>query len=160
MQMSALRPSWEAFDTAWATLPSGEVEHMLAGEDVVLCHGPTNRSVAKLLRNLVVAWREVRRRRPDVILSTGAALALPFFLVGRLHGCRLVYIESLTRTRGLSLTGRLVYPFASSFFVQWPEAAAKYRRAIHAGDLLDLRDPGHASSAVSAADARPLQPAR
>ena len=137
LQMLELEPSWRAFDVTWVTLRAADVDHLLAGQDVVFGHGPTNRSVKALLRNLVVAWRVVRARRPDVILSTGAALAVPFFLVGRLFGCRLVYVESLTRTRDLSLTGRLVYPLATRFIVQWPEAARGRPRAVYAGSLLD-----------------------
>ena len=134
--MLALKPSWEAFEPAWVTLPAADSEHLLAGADVTLGSGPTNRSIANLVRNLALAWRLVRARRPDVIISTGAGLAVPFFLVGRLHGCRLVYVESLTRTRGLSMSGRIVYPLASAFFVQWPGAAGRRRRARHVGNLL------------------------
>ena len=50
--------------------------------------------------------------RPDVILSTGAALAVPFFIVGRMHGMRLVYVESFTRVQRPALSGRMVYPLA------------------------------------------------
>jgi UDP-N-acetylglucosamine--N-acetylmuramyl-(pentapeptide) pyrophosphoryl-undecaprenol N-acetylglucosamine transferase len=70
-----------------------------------------------LVLNLGFAWRTIRERRPDVILSTGAGLAVPFFVVGRLLGVRLVYVESLTRTRGLSLSGRLVARLAHELFV-------------------------------------------
>jgi len=87
------------------------------------------------LANLRIAWRVVRRERPAAILSTGAALAVPFFVVGKLHGVRLVYVESLTRTDELSLAGKIVYPFADAFFVQWPEAA-KRKRARYVGGLL------------------------
>jgi hypothetical protein len=137
LQMLSLEPSWGDLRTSWVTLPGADVEHLLAGRDVTLARGPTNRSVLNLVRNVAVAWREIRRRRPDVILSTGAALAVPFFVIGRLHGVRLVYVESLTRTRGLSLSGKIVYPLASAFFVQWPGAAGpRRRRARHAGNLL------------------------
>jgi UDP-N-acetylglucosamine:LPS N-acetylglucosamine transferase len=136
LQMLSLEPSWQHLDTSWVTLGGADVDYLLGGREVTLAHGPTNRSAVKLLRNFVVAWREIRRRRPDVILSTGAARAVPFFLVGRLHGCRLVYVESLTRTRGLSMSGRIVYPLASVFFVQWPGAGGSRRRAKHAGNLL------------------------
>ena len=71
-----------------------------------------------------------------MILSTGAGLAVPFFVIGRLHRCRCVYVESLTRTHGLSLSGRMVYPLSSAFFVQWPGAARGRRKAVHAGSLL------------------------
>ena len=135
LQMRALRPAWQDHEATWVTLDGADVGRLLADDEVILAHGPTNRSLGKLLRNLVLAWRVVRRERPDAILSTGAALALPFFLAGRLHGCRLVYVESLTRTRSLSLTGRLVYPLAHAFFVQWPDATRR-RKARFVGSLM------------------------
>ena len=85
--------------------------------------------------NVVLAWREVRRRRPTAILSTGAALAVPFFVIGRLHGIRTVYVESLARTQSLSLSGKMVYPLATAFFVQWP-GATSWRRAKYVGSIL------------------------
>ena len=136
LQMLSLEPSWQHLRTSWVTLAGADVDYLLDGKEITIAHGPTNRSVLKLVRNFAIAWREIHRRRPDVILSTGAALAVPFFVIGRLHGCRLVYVESLTRTRGLSLSGRMVYPLASVFFVQWPGAAGTRRRAKHAGNLL------------------------
>jgi beta-1,4-N-acetylglucosaminyltransferase len=133
-QMLALRPAWADMDVSWATLASTDVEHILREEDVALGHGPTNRSIKNLLRNLLFAHRLLRRRDPDVILSTGAALAVPFFLLGRLRGTRLVYVESLTRTEGPSLTGRLVAPLADVHFVQWPNAVRD--RALNVGSIL------------------------
>jgi UDP-N-acetylglucosamine:LPS N-acetylglucosamine transferase len=144
-QMLALKPAWEHFDVSWATLPGYDVSHILAGEDVALGHGPTNRSLSKLLRNLVFAHRLLRRVRPDVILSTGAGLAVPLFLVGRLLGARLVYVESLTRTDGLSLSGRLAAPLAHEIFVQWPQAAEG--RARYVGSI--FTDGGERSVAPS-----------
>jgi UDP-N-acetylglucosamine:LPS N-acetylglucosamine transferase len=136
MQMLLLEPSYRHLDTTWVTLPGTDVAYLLRDRNVILGHGPTNRSLSRLALNLGVAWRVIRRVRPDVILCTGAALAVPFFLVGRLLGVRLVYVESLTRTESLSLSGRLVYPLASEFFVQWPDAARGRRKARYAGSLL------------------------
>ena len=101
----------------------------------MFAHGPTARNVPNLFRNLRLAWTIVRRYKPDVILSTGAALAVPFFVVGRLLGVRLVYVESFTRVRRPALTGRLVYPLADAFFVQWP-TSSNWRRAIYAGSVV------------------------
>lgn len=134
--MLALEPAWRGLQRTWVTLPGADSGHLLADEPVVLGHGPTNRSIVNLLRNVVVAWRTIRRIRPDAILSTGAGLAVPFFLVGKLLRTRLVYVESVTRIETLSLSGRLVYPLADRFFVQWPHAARHRRRAEHAGSVL------------------------
>ena len=133
-EMLALRRAWEGLETTWVTLSGPDVAHLRATERVVLGHGPTNRSLTKLVRNLVLAWRLVGRERPDAILSTGAALAVPFFLVGRLRGLRLVYVESLARTEGLSLSGRMVAPLADEVFVQWP--GARRRGLRYVGSIL------------------------
>lgn len=135
-QMLALEPAWRGYDRAWATLPGTDVSSLLTEEDVTLGHSPTNRSVKNMLRNTVLAWRLLRRHRPDAILSTGAGLAVPFFLVGRLLRIRLVYVESVTRTESLSLSGRMVYRLADRFFVQWPRVAERFRRAEYAGGIL------------------------
>ncbi len=36
-----------------------------------------------------------------------------------------VFIESITRITELSLTARMVKPFASRFLVQWPESTER-----------------------------------
>jgi UDP-N-acetylglucosamine:LPS N-acetylglucosamine transferase len=134
-QMLALEPAWTGAERMWVTLPGPDVEHLLAGEPYVFAHGPTNRSITKLVRNVPFAFQVIRRFRPDTILSTGAGPAVPFFLAGKMLGCRLVYVESLTRIHGLSLSARLVRPFADEFFVQWPEAARR-TRAQFAGNVM------------------------
>lgn len=134
--MLALRPAWEDFERSWVTLEGADVDYLLADEEVVLAHGPTNRSITNLLRNMLLAVRVLRARRPDAILSTGAAIAVPLFLVGRLLGIRLVYVESVTRTESLSLSGRLVYRLANRIFVQWPQLAKRLPRAEYAGGVM------------------------
>jgi UDP-N-acetylglucosamine:LPS N-acetylglucosamine transferase len=135
MQMLALKPAWEEMEYRWVTLESADSSFLLDPSEVVFAHGPTARNVPNFFRNLVLAWRIVRQYRPDVILSTGAALAVPFFVVGRLRRVRLVYVESFTRVQRPALTGRLVYPLADAFFVQWPTSSRK-KRAIYAGSLV------------------------
>jgi beta-1,4-N-acetylglucosaminyltransferase len=134
--MLALRPAWSAFQHAWVALRAPDAECLLADEVVVWGHGPTNRSISKFLRNLPLAWRTLRRLDPDVVISTGAGLAVPFLLLARLQRRRTVYLESLTRIHGLSLSGWLVYPLVHRFFVQWPEAARHHRKAVYEGRVL------------------------
>jgi beta-1,4-N-acetylglucosaminyltransferase len=134
-QLLALEPAWEDAETSWVTLRAPDAQELLAGRTVDVAHGPTNRDLWMLARNLVVAWRVIRARDPDVILSTGAGVAVPFFWVGRLLGRRCIFVESLARVDTLSLTGRLVYPFAHEFFVQWRGARLR-RRARYAGSIL------------------------
>jgi beta-1,4-N-acetylglucosaminyltransferase len=135
LQMLALEPAWNDLDRLWVTDALVKSSHLLDGEQVVYAYGPTPRNIPNLLRNLRLAWRTVRRFDPDVILSTGAALAVPFFVIGRIRGRRLVYVESFTRIERSGLSGRLVYPLADTFFVQW-RRSARSRRAIFAGSIV------------------------
>jgi UDP-N-acetylglucosamine:LPS N-acetylglucosamine transferase len=131
LQMLALEPAWRDFDSSWVTLRSADVEYLLEGRDVTYGHGPTPRNVSNFFRNFRLARRVLREHDPGTVMSTGAGLALPFFLLGRLQRRRLVYIESITRVEKLALTGRLVYPLANAFFVQWPSLARLRRARFH-----------------------------
>lgn len=90
----------------------------------------------KHLVNLVEAWRILRRERPQVILSTGAGPAVPFAIVGKLLGMRVVFVETLTRVRVPSLTGRIMYRLADDFFYQWESLARYFPRGKYLGTLL------------------------
>jgi UDP-N-acetylglucosamine:LPS N-acetylglucosamine transferase len=127
MQMFALKGAWEDLPHVWVTLRSADTEALLLGEPTVFAHGPTSRSVKNMLRNLRFAVAVLRRHHPDVLLSTGGGLSVPLFMVGKLTGARLIYVESLTRVDRPSLSGMLVYFFVDRFFVQWPEAATRSR---------------------------------
>jgi beta-1,4-N-acetylglucosaminyltransferase len=136
LQMVALEPAWRGLERRWVTLPGPDVDYLLEGEHVSFGYGPAvgNRRPADVLRNIVLAWKLIRHHDPAVIVSTGAGLAVPFFIVGRLLGRRLVYVESLSRVNALSLSGRVIYWLAHEFFVQWPGAVRA--RARYAGSVL------------------------
>ena len=61
---------------------------------------------------------------------------MPFVYAARILGVESIYVESLARIEELSLSGRLVYPMTSHFFVQWPELAKRYRKSRYAGAIL------------------------
>ena len=75
----------------------------------------------RLFQSFFWAFNILRVERPDVIVSTGAEIALPFFYLGKLLGMKTIFIEGLFRVENISRTGRLVYPVADAFFVQWPQ---------------------------------------
>jgi beta-1,4-N-acetylglucosaminyltransferase len=125
-QLVQLRPVWEHRPRVWVTFPKEDARSLLAGEQVYWAHHPTNRNLPNLLRNLRLAWRLVRQERPDVVITTGAGVGVPFCYVGRLLGAQVIFIETFARVTGRSLTGRLVRPVAHLFLVQWPELLKLY----------------------------------
>ena len=104
-------------------------------QKVYPCYYPTNRSLKALVKNTKIAWKVLRKERPDLIISSGAAVAVPFFYFGKLFGARLIYIEVFDRIDKPTVTGKLVYPIADKFIVQWEEQKEVYKKAINLGSV-------------------------
>lgn len=107
--------------------------------------GPTRKHPARVITNpcrlilsLFEALRLVRKLRPVGVLAVGTSMAAPLFLAGRLFGCRCVFVESLTRVRRPSMTGRLLQSLrlADRFYVQWPHLIDRSPNAVFAGAVL------------------------
>jgi beta-1,4-N-acetylglucosaminyltransferase len=140
LQMQELHAAWEPFERLWVTFDKSDSRSLLRDERVVHAHGPTNRSVKNLLRNIRLAVRVLRKVRPSAILTTGAGVAVPFAWVGRLLGVPTIYVESVTRIEELSLSGRLIAPVAARMYAQWPELSdASHGRVRFEGNLFAAR---------------------
>lgn len=75
--------------------------------------------------------------RPDIIVSNGSEIAIPALYVGKLLAAKIVFIESWARVNNPSLTGRIVYPVADHFLVQWPQLLSKYgKKAVYEGAII------------------------
>jgi UDP-N-acetylglucosamine:LPS N-acetylglucosamine transferase len=135
-QLMGLREWWQDLERAWVTFRTEDALGHLAGERVAWAYFPTTRNVVNLVRNTGLAWRTMRSFKPDVVVSTGAGVALPFFVLGRMTGVRTVYVEVFDRVDSSTLTGRLCRPFTDLMLVQWPEQSGLYRGAVVAGPLL------------------------
>jgi UDP-N-acetylglucosamine:LPS N-acetylglucosamine transferase len=135
-QLMALQPWWTKHDRYWITFDKPDARSLLVGEQISWAHHPTTRNIPNLIRNFGVAWRALRRFRPDVVISTGAGVAVPVFYLARLMGIRTVYIEVYDRIDSATLTGRLCRPVADIFAVQWTEQLALYPGATVIGPLL------------------------
>ncbi|HUZ55965.1 MAG TPA: PssD/Cps14F family polysaccharide biosynthesis glycosyltransferase [Streptosporangiaceae bacterium] len=135
-QLYRLRPWWDQHDRVWVTFADAQAESLLTGERVVPAFAPTTRNIRNALRNFRLAVRVLRAERPDVLVSDGAGVALPFFLVGRMLGIRTVYLEVYDRISRSTLTGRLCYPLAELFLLQWEEQLANYPKGQVIGCLI------------------------
>lgn len=135
LQLRSLSGAWAGYSRTWVTFDKSDARSLLRDERLVFAHGPTNRSIKNLLRNLFLAWRVVRRVRPRVVLTTGAGVAVPFCWMARMHGARVVYVESFTRIDSVSLSARMIAPIADRIYVQWPEALPHLPRARFVGNV-------------------------
>ena len=130
-----LKPFWENKDRFWVTFDKQDAKSILKDERMYPCYYPTNRNIKNLIRNIGVAWKGLRKEKPDVIISSGAAVAVPFFYLGKLFGKKLIYIEVFDRIDKPTMTGKMVYPIVDKFIVQWEEQKEVYKKAINLGSI-------------------------
>ena len=109
-QLHRLRSRLDGIDGPfrWATFDTPQSRSLLDGEAVDFVHFVGGRDPVNVLRNVPVARRILRRNKIDTIVSTGSAVALPFFVLGRVGGLRCHYIESAARSDGPSKTARMI----------------------------------------------------
>jgi UDP-N-acetylglucosamine:LPS N-acetylglucosamine transferase len=135
-QLEALRPWWSKHDRHWITFDKADAHEILVGEAVTFAHHPTTRSIRNLLRNFVVAWKALRSFRPELVVSTGAGVAVPVFYLATLMGIRTVFIEVYDRLDSATMTGRLCRPVSDLVAVQWDEQLELYPNGVVIGQLM------------------------
>lgn len=91
-----LKPFWKDKNRFWVTFDKEDARSLLKDEKVYPCYFPTNRNIKNLIRNTFLAIRVLKKEKPDLIISSGAAVAVPFFYLGKLFGTKTIYIEVLT----------------------------------------------------------------
>ena len=91
-----------------------------------------------LIKSIIKATQILLRERPDVILSTGGGeIAVPFCYIGKVLGAKVIFIETLTRMTTPSGGGKLVYPIADLFMVQWESLLKSYgKKAKYWGKVI------------------------
>lgn len=133
--MYLLKPFWEKHNRFWVTFDKEDAKSILKDEKMYSCYFPTNRNLINLVRNTMLAYKVLRKERPDIIISSGAAIAVPFFYLGKIFGSKTIYIEVFDRVDSSTLTGRLVYPVTDKFIVQWEEMQKIYSKSINLGGI-------------------------
>lgn len=89
----------------------------------------------RFLKLLISAGKIILREKPDVVVTTGALVSFPFCVLGKVLGAKVIYLETFARVNDRSLTGRLVYPIADLFLVQWESLLEYYPKAKYVGGV-------------------------
>lgn len=85
--------------------------------------------------NIAKSFRVFLKVKPDVIIATGAHTTVPICYIAKLFGKKVIFIETFANITTKTLSGKLVYPIADLFLVQWPEMLELYPNAIYRGGL-------------------------
>ena len=132
-----IKDSYEEYDHFYITFMRENSIELSKKRKVYFVEDP-ERSIRKFfkcfLQSFAILWKE----RPQIIITTGAGVAIPSCFLGKfLFGCKIVFIESFCRIDKPSLTGRIIYPIADKFFVQWKKLLKEYGdKAVYRGAVV------------------------
>ena len=135
-QLLKLSESWKDCDVVWVTT-SALVKEKLKKNGKVHSVGECNRE--HLLRVLKVLFRCIKiiiSDRPDVVISTGAAVGCIMCFLGKLLRAKIIWLDSITNVERISLSGRMVRYIADLFLVQWPQIVEQYKNVEYAGQVI------------------------
>lgn len=89
--------------------------------------------IFKLLFNVLKTIYLYFKIHPDYIITTGTHTAGPMCCLGKIFGSRIIYIETFANITTKTVTGRLLYPIADLFIVQWENMLKIYPKAVYGG---------------------------
>ena len=130
-----LKPFWIEKERFWVTFDKDDARSLLRGEKVYPAYYPSNRSVKALFINTLRAIKILWKERPDLIITSGAAPAIPFFWIGKMMRAKTVYIEVFDRIDKSTISGKICYPVTDRFIVQWKEMEKVYPKAKNLGSI-------------------------
>lgn len=130
-----LKPFWQDKERFWVTFDKEDARSLLENEKMYSCFYPTNRSLKALFFNTILAWKILRKEKPNLIVSSGAAVAVPFFYLGKFFGAKLIYIEVFDRIDKPTMTGKMVYPITDKMIVEWEEMKKVYPHSVNLGSI-------------------------
>ena len=93
------------------------------------------RFVLHFVELIVKSLRILLSEKPDCVICTGALAAVPMCYLARLFGKKVIFIESFARVEGPSLSGKLCYPIANLFLIQWEDLKKIYPKAVYVGTV-------------------------
>lgn len=137
-QLFHLRPRlWDVEEPfSWVTFDKPQSRSLLEHEQVDFVSFIGSRDPLNAVRGLPEARAVLRRRGATAVVSTGSAIALPFFAAARAQRLECLYIESAARSLGPSLTGRMVSAIPGvRLFTQYPAWA--HGRWSYRGSVFD-----------------------
>ena len=135
-ELMRLEECWKGLDCFIVTT-SHVVEQQMARFGKVYVVAESNRrQPLRLLKTLASCVKIMIAERPDVVITTGAAVGCMLAFLGKLLGARIAWIDSIANAERLSMSGRLVKPIADLVLTQWPDLAKRYRSVEYVGHIL------------------------
>jgi beta-1,4-N-acetylglucosaminyltransferase len=92
--------------------------------------------ILKFIPSTLQAIKVLSKIKPKVIIGCGPGMCLHMLWLAKyIFRSKLIFFESWVRVHHKSISGKLIYPFADLFIVQWKSLIKQYPKAIFGGRL-------------------------
>ena len=83
--------------------------------------------------NIIKSIHYFRKWKPDVIITTGTHTAVPMCKIAHRFGKKIIWIETIANATTPTMAGKMIYPIADLFIVQWESMLDIYPDAVYGG---------------------------
>lgn len=86
--------------------------------------------IFKFIVNSFISLYYFFKYQPEVIVTTGTHTAVPMCYIAKIFGSKVIFIETFANRTSGTVAGKLVYPIADTFVVQWEEMHKIYPKSV------------------------------
>ena len=128
---------WPVAPVAYVTTADTWADELRdTGMRVYVIREADRRTPLRAIQTAFQSLRIVLRERPDAIVTTGAMPMAIMCVWARLLRTKIVWIDCISQTETLSLSGRAIKHLSHLTLTQWPEIAMRTRGVEYAGETL------------------------
>ena len=136
-EMMELKEIYGRYNHFFVTYRSADTIELAEKEKVHFLVNPRRHPILTIL-NILQSFKRFIKEKPDIVLTTGAGVALPMCYIAKLYRKKIIFIESFCRVEKPSLFGRLIYPIANLTIVQWEPLLEYYKEANYGGPIFNF----------------------
>lgn len=123
IELMRLQPAFADFNTSYVSMFDNYAEEV-EGARFYSIPDASRFKLSSFAPVFVKALKILAVERPAIMLTTGSAPMLVFVLLGRLIGCKTLWVDSIANAECLSASGRIAKRLAHQVISQWPDVAA------------------------------------
>lgn len=132
-ELMLLEPVFEKFNVSFITTMDGLNDGGETQNTFVVKDSNQNEKLSVVI-SFIQILKLIYSIKPDCIISTGASPGALAMMIGRLYGCKTIWVDSIANSEELTLGGKIASYFADVTLTQW-EHLADNKSVFYKGSL-------------------------
>jgi UDP-N-acetylglucosamine:LPS N-acetylglucosamine transferase len=122
VQLLRVAPAFATCDVAYVTVHES-YRSQVVGHRFYTVNDATRWNKVGLITMALKLASIIRKEKPEVLISTGAAPGYVALRLGHLMGARTIWLDSIANIERLSMSGQKIGPYVDLWLTQWPRLA-------------------------------------